>query len=154
MYHKLRDLSRTVGMVTVLKHNSLMSVSKFADKNYIMVLTLEEVFIYDGNEVKLWASVNSIITGWRWKTSRLCRVPLKPKIVNKNIDTMILNWPDSVQSVNDVYNLPSTGKSIRYIHACSVFPTKSTWIKATGLGNYTTWPGLTIKPTRKYFLET
>ena len=53
MYHKLRDLSRTVGMVTVLKHNSLMSVSKFADENYIMVLTLEEVFIYDGNEVKL-----------------------------------------------------------------------------------------------------
>ena len=67
-------------MVTALKDNSLMSASKFLDANYITVLTLEEVLIYNVNEVKLLSPGQEMLIGWICKTSGLCRVPLKPKV--------------------------------------------------------------------------
>ena len=78
--HNLRESSRTVNMVPSLKHNSLVSASKFTDANYITVLTWEYLLIFDGNEVNFLASGPAILTGWRYKTSVLWRVPLKPKV--------------------------------------------------------------------------
>ena len=82
MHHNLIDPARKVDMVTALKHNSLMSASNFADENYITVLTPEEVLNHDASEVKLQASGQAILTGWRCKTSQLWRLPLKPKVEN------------------------------------------------------------------------
>ena len=42
---------------------------------------------------------------------------------------------------------------IRYYHAATGFPTKTTWIKAIKAGNYATWPGLTTNAVRKHFPE-
>ena len=67
-------------MVPVIKYNSLLSASKFADTNYITVLNPEEVLIYDVNDITLRVSIQAILTVWRCKTSVLWRVPLKPKI--------------------------------------------------------------------------
>ena len=39
LHHKLREPARTVGTVPALKHNSLLSGTKFTDANYITVLT-------------------------------------------------------------------------------------------------------------------
>ena len=60
MHHNLREPERTLYMMTALKHNSLMSARKFADENYITVMTPEEVLIYYGNEVKLQVSIRTI----------------------------------------------------------------------------------------------
>ena len=49
-------------MMPILQHNSLMSASKFTDTNYIKFLTLEEVLIYDRNEVKCIVLGQAIIT--------------------------------------------------------------------------------------------
>ena len=46
MHHKLREPEITVNMVTYIRHNPLTSASKFADANYITMLTPEEVLIY------------------------------------------------------------------------------------------------------------
>ena len=54
-------------MVPALKDNSLISAIEFADANYITVLTPEGVLIYDGNETKLLASGQVILTGRRFK---------------------------------------------------------------------------------------
>ena len=40
--------------------------------------------------------------------------------------------------VNNVYELPSTGKIVRYLHACAGFPTKATWTNAINGGSYVT----------------
>ena len=53
MHHNLRYPEIKLYMVPSLKHNSLMSVIKFVDANYITVLTPEEVVICNRNEVKL-----------------------------------------------------------------------------------------------------
>ena len=39
MHHNLGEPAITVDMVPALKHNSFMSARKFADENYITVLT-------------------------------------------------------------------------------------------------------------------
>ena len=80
MQHNLRETAINVDIVSVLKHNSLMSVIKFVDASYITVLTPEEVLIYGGNEVKLRESGQAILTVRRCKTSGPWRVPLKPKV--------------------------------------------------------------------------
>ena len=49
-------------MVPELKSNSMMSARKFADTNYITVLTPEEVLVYNENEVKLRASGQEMVT--------------------------------------------------------------------------------------------
>ena len=130
-----------------------MSASKFVDANYIKVLIPEEVLIYDENEVKLRASGQAILTGWRCKKSGLWRVPLKSKVKNENVYTMRIKLPDPGRYINNVYETPSTEQYINYLHACTGFQKKATQIKATRLGNYTTWPVLTIKSMNKYLLE-
>ena len=42
-------------------------------------------------------------------------------------------------------------QAIKCLHVCYGLPTNATWLKAIRLGNYTTLPVLTIKPTNKYF---
>ena len=43
LHHNVREPARTVDMVPALKHNSLISGPKFADANYVTVLTPTEV---------------------------------------------------------------------------------------------------------------
>ena len=65
-------------MVPSLKHNSLLSGPKFADANYVTVLTPSEVLIFDGDNLKIQVSKVAILRGWRSKASGLWEVPLDP----------------------------------------------------------------------------
>ena len=85
-----------------------MSASKFAEANYIRVLNLEEILIYNVNEVNVQAVGKEIIKVWRCKESGLWRVPLKHKVENENVDNMILNQSDPGQSINNIYDLHRT----------------------------------------------
>ena len=67
-------------MVQELKHNSLISGDKFADANYITVLTRTEVLIYGGNDIHISVSKEEILRGWRDTTTGLWRVPLQPNV--------------------------------------------------------------------------
>ena len=58
-----------------------------------------------------------------------------------------------VESIRNVYELPSTKQIVRYLHACAGFPTKKAWLKAIKAGNFATWPHLTAKEVRKHFPE-
>ena len=98
------------------------------------------------------------------------RIPLQPHISNNNTDTLLLNGPTGTESlnatytvprsarilqhiktncdnrpdldeaINNVYELPSTEPTIRYLHGAAGLPTKSTWLKAIHKGNYQSWP--------------
>ena len=39
---------------------------------------------------------------------------------------------------------------VRYLHADTGFPVKSTWLAAIKAGNYASWPGLTYANANKY----
>ena len=66
---------------------------------------------------------------------------------------MLLNQPHPGKYIINVHEVPNTEQANKYLHVCTWLPTKSTQVKANRLGNYTTWTGLTIKDTNKYFPE-
>ena len=53
LFHDVREPAKTVDMVPQLQLNSLISGGKFADANYITVLTTTEVLIYDGKDTEI-----------------------------------------------------------------------------------------------------
>ena len=63
LYHDVCEPSKTVYMVPELKHNSLISGGKFADANYITVLTPTELLIYNGNDIHISVSKEAILRG-------------------------------------------------------------------------------------------
>ncbi len=52
-----------------------------------------------------------------------------------------------------MYELPSIGQTIRYLHAAAGYPVKATWLKAIRNGNYNTWPLITVATVSKHFPE-
>jgi hypothetical protein len=57
------------------------------------------------------------------------------------------------EEANNVYNLPSTKETIRYLHASADHPVEDTLAEAIKAGNFTMWPGLSVKAVHKYFPE-
>ena len=111
LHLKLRDPARTVDMVPDLKHNSLISASKFADANYITVLTPTEVLIYDGERLKLEINKEAVLRGWRDSETGLWRVPLNPD--TPNLQSEYVLFPEETTDViNNVYELPSSKEAI------------------------------------------
>ena len=152
LYHDVREPAKTVDMVPELKHNSLISGVKFADANYIKVLTPTEVLIYDGNDMHISISKESILRGWRDTTTGLWRVPLQPNIPPLESESIFLDKSRG-DAIANFYELPSTKKSIRYLHACAGFPTKAYWLEAINGGNYATWRNITAEAMKKHFPE-
>ena len=57
------------------------------------------------------------------------------------------------EAIHNVYEIPSIEHTIRYVHAASGFPTKSTWIKSIHNRNYLTWPLITVTNVHNHFPE-
>ena len=57
------------------------------------------------------------------------------------------------ESINNIFDLPSTEQIIRYVHACAGFPTRRTLIRAIKKGNLVGWPMVTVKNVNKNFPE-
>ena len=113
----------------------------------------------------------------------MLRVPLHPNFTNLNKDTLLLNGPTGIESlnsaytvpsseralghimtcckdrpdpvgaINNVYDLPSIKPSIRYLRGAAGFPTNATWLKAIRNLNYLSWPLVNVKNVNKFFPE-
>ena len=61
--------------------------------------------------------------------------------------------PDSTEAINNIYELPSIARAVRYLHGAIGFPTKATWLTAIRNGNFLTWPLITVNNVNKHFPE-
>ena len=83
LHHSVREPARTVDMVPYFKHNSLMSARKFADAQYITVLTPTGVLVYDDmGDLQRSIPSTAILRGWICKHSGIWRVLLKPVVLS------------------------------------------------------------------------
>ena len=94
------------------------------------------------------------------------RIPLQHTLQNEQTDTLILNSPSGLESLNSVYSLPFSDRitihvaaccdnrpppaeainnvyelpnidpDIRYLHGAAGLPTNATWLKAIRRGSY------------------
>lgn len=162
LHHDVRDPARAVNMVPALAQNCLLSMGKFADTDYIAIFDKEEVKIYNATNTAITVLRGAILRGWHDQDTGLWRIPLKPSVDNLNTDTCIVSKPPTellparlppVEAINSVYELCTQKEIVRYYHAACGFPTQATWPKAINAGNYASWPGLSVRVVKRYFLE-
>ena len=65
LHHKVREPARSVDMVPAVKRDSLVSGMKFAEAGYATLLTPDELFIYDGKDLKITVNHDAVLQGWR-----------------------------------------------------------------------------------------
>jgi hypothetical protein len=81
-------------------------------------------------------------------------VPGASKPTGSNLWTVLTDGDKPKrEEANNVYDLPLTKETIRYLHASAGHPVKDSWTKAIKAENFTTWPGLSIEAVHKYFPE-
>ena len=131
-------------IVPGFKH-TLKGVGPLCDADCTFTFTYAAVIVWDSKG-------SPVITGWREK-SGLClwRIALQPG--KSNLPNMPHDANRTTFKVYSAYDLPSVRALICYFHAAAGYPVRSTWLKAIGAGNYSTWPGLTLANATKYCLS-
>ena len=137
-------------MVPQLQHKSLISGGKFADANYITVLTPTEVLIYDDTDIYISVSKGPILQGCRDTTTGLWRIPLQPIVPPLKSEFTSHNKARE-DAIANFYKLTSSDKTIRYINACTGFLTNRYWLKASKGGNYATSHNQTAEAVKQHF---
>ena len=162
LHHNVRHPAKDIHIVPGIERDSLLSIAKFADANYISIFDKDELNIYDANKTQVTVTRGAILRGWRCPDSNLWRIPLVPQVVNNNTDTVLCDRPPTeflkqrpppAEAVHNVYELKTQPELVRYHHAAAGFPTKPTWLKAIRNKQFASWPGLTVDAVSKHFPE-
>jgi hypothetical protein len=134
-------LSKRAREAHVLPHlqQSLMSVNKLAEEGNTTIFHPENkgVTIHERGTLSIATSSPPVLQG--------CK--------ENNLWTVSANEEEREEEANNVYTLPSTKQSVRYLHAAAGIPVESEWIKAIKAGNYVTWLELTTEAVHKHFPE-
>eukprot|EP00804_Cyclotella_cryptica_P028251 CCRYP_014607-RA/>CCRYP_014607-RA protein AED:0.49 eAED:0.44 QI:0/-1/0/1/-1/1/1/0/200 len=146
----LLDVHAPTNLVVIVPNitQTLQSGSKFANAGYTEVNDKDEVNFYDSDKIHIDATV--ILQGYSCPQTGLWLVPLRQLNRNDNDNTLIHDSPCDTKSLNtkyaipstkavhdhlkasrerelhtilNVYELPSTEQTIRYLHAAAGFPT-------------------------------
>ncbi len=121
---------------------SLLSVNKMAENGYTTIF-------HEGNE-----GVTIHKSGTLTITTSEPPVLRGSKPTGQNLRTVLTDGDKPKhEEANNVYDLPSTKETIRYLHASAGHPVKDTWTKAIKAEHFTTWPELSVKTVHKYFPE-
>jgi len=144
----LRPEARACDILPGLQHNSLVSVGKLADAGYCTIFMPgnQGVVVVDGSGNNVNVTGETVLRGCRGSDG-LWRVPLEDG------QEVSLSNQQLQESVSNVFDLPSTEQTIRYLHACAGFPTRRTWVRAVRKGNFASWPLLTVENINKCFPE-
>jgi hypothetical protein len=97
-----------VNIVPALVKNSLLSTNKFAKAGYTVIYDKDEINFYDARTTKITVSKEAIRTGWRCPHQKMWRVPLVPIVTNLNSDTLLLDHPLGLDSLNAMYAVSSS----------------------------------------------
>eukprot|EP00804_Cyclotella_cryptica_P016849 CCRYP_001818-RA/>CCRYP_001818-RA protein AED:0.39 eAED:0.38 QI:0/-1/0/1/-1/1/1/0/475 len=133
---------------------SLMSVSVLANNGCTTIFHPyhKGVTVHGPGGINLTLTTEALLQGWR-DPDGLWRVPLTTKVTDLTAHTIALDRPAPPIAAYSVYELPSTEKVVRFLHAALGFPTKATMLAAARKGNLISFPGLTPDNISKFFPE-
>jgi hypothetical protein len=63
-HHDVRHPARYVHIIPGIECKSFLSISKFANTNYIAIFDKDEINIYDANKITIIVSRGTILRGW------------------------------------------------------------------------------------------
>jgi hypothetical protein len=136
-------------MINCRKGFLTSSIPKLANAGYMAIFHPgnQGVTIHKPNSFDIQSKKKPILQWWR-DHNGLWRI--NPSSDGKQTELDKDKVPCDDHAAN-VYSLPSTSQSIKFLHAAAGFPVKETWLPAIENGHYSTWPGLTSNPVRKHF---
>ena len=124
-------------------HHTLIGLAPICDDECKVTFTKRNFSIY-------YQEVSPILTGWRErKGARLWRIALTP--TPEELPTMPTSADHKNLKVYIAYDLTSVEALIRYFQVAAGFPVRTTYINASKMDNYRTWPGLTLANATAYF---
>jgi hypothetical protein len=129
-------------------HSTLISVPKLADTNYTTVFEKGKATIYDALTTMITADQPLILNAPRCKLMGLWELPLEPP---QTTSSNTRSAAAQSETINVIFDLPSTRQTLLWYHTAVGFPTKETFSNAVCAGNYSTWPGLTTKMIHRHF---
>ena len=88
LHLNIRAPANRVDIFPTLEIN-LLSGSKFADAGYIAVYNVNEVNFYEKSYVTI--TEKAVLRGYRCRKENLCRVPIRPVVINKKTDNILLD---------------------------------------------------------------
>jgi hypothetical protein len=145
--HKLRETAKEINIVPGL-HSTLISIPKLADANYATVFKKEKATIYDATTTSISATLPPVLEAHQCKLTGLWKLNLEP---DEDETTKANDTHQPKETLNVIFDLPSTRQSLLWYHAAAGFPTKETFIDAVRAGNYASWPGLTTNMINRHF---
>jgi hypothetical protein len=144
--HNLHLAAREMNIVPGL-HSALVCIPKLVDAGYITVFNKNGTAIYDDKTTPVMATNPPVLESERCKHTGMWTLNLNPEttISNQEVPTT------PPETLNIIFDLPSTRKTFRWYHTSVEFPTKETFVDAVRKGNYATWPKLTVTLINHYF---
>jgi hypothetical protein len=89
LHHDVCHPAKDVHIVPGIKHDSLLSIPKFVNANYIAIFNKDKINIYDASKTNIANSCGTILQGWRCRQTNLRQVPLIRNVKNNNTDTVL-----------------------------------------------------------------
>ena len=130
-----------------------MSVGKTADNGNVSIFTKDGVTVYKEEDVLITCQRNPILIGKRDEHGRY-RIPLPQYHGQWQPHRPTKEAKRKLHQTHSVYDLPSKEEDTKWMHTVCGYPVKSTWIKATKVGNYSGRPMLTECNAARYYPET
>ena len=75
--------------------------------------------MYDGYTTTIKNSEKAVLEGCRCKRTGIWRIPLKAKVANENTDTLLIDRPNTKDTIGHVFKLPSIENIVLYSHAAA-----------------------------------
>ena len=89
LHHDVRHPAKDVHIVPGIERDSLLSIPKFADANYVAIFDKDKININDANKTTIVISRGTIFQGWRCKNTNLWQIPLIRNVINENTATVL-----------------------------------------------------------------
>ena len=143
----IRQEARGMNIIPGL-HAPLVSVPKLTDAGYITVFEKHIANVYDKATTTVTESKNPVLQAPRCPMSGLWKMGLEPSNNAGATKSETLT-----ESINALFNLPSTKQTALWYHAAVGWPEKETFLDAICKGNYAMWPGLNVKMMSRHYPE-
>ncbi len=101
--HNVREPARSINIVPALVKNSLLSTNRFAEARYTIIYDKDKVNFYNARTTKITVLEEVILKGWQCPHQKMWRIPLVPIVNNLNMDTLLLDYPLGLDSLNAMY---------------------------------------------------
>ena len=145
--HDIRQEAKEMNIIPGL-HAPLVSIPKLANAGYITVFEKSIANVYDKATTTVTASNKPVLQAPRCQITGLWKMGLEPSNNAGTTETVM-----TPESINALFDLPSTKQTALWYHAAEGWPEKETFLDAIRKGNYATWPGLTVKMMSRHYPE-